>query len=185
MFGKDSWHFLNNQKLIQPSNEGQACSMKIETYQRAYKQQVTALILGIQQHEFGVAITAEDQPDLKNIPGFYQTGNGNFWVAVNKGQVIGSIALLDIGHQQVALRKMFVAEPFRGSDKGVAKKLLAQCHQWAFKQGITDIYLGTIDVYQAAMQFYEKNGYQLIDKNNLAQGFPLIAVDNVFYRKRL
>ncbi len=159
--------------------------MKIEPYQRAYKQQVTALILGIQQGEFGVAISVEDQPDLRNIPDFYQTGNGNFWVAVSDQQVVGTIALLDIDNQQVALRKMFVIETFRGSEKGVAKMLLDQCHEWAFKQGVTDIYLGTIDVYQAAMRFYQKNGYQKMERINLPSTFPLIAVDNVFYHKQL
>lgn len=154
-------------------------------YNSADNQQVLSLILGIQQQEFGVAITAEDQPDLNNIADFYQTGHGNFWVAETAEQVVGTIALLDIGHQQVALRKMFVAEAFRGSEHGVAKMLLMQSHQWAVKQGVTDIYLGTIDVYQAAMRFYEKNAYIQIEKTMLPQGFPLIAVDNVFYRHQL
>ena len=103
-----------------------------------------------------MAITAEDQPDLQNIPDFYQSGNGNFWVAINEGKIIGTIALLDIGNQQVALRKMFVSNAFRGSDKGVAQALLEQCHQWVNVQGFTDIFLGTIYVYKAAMRFYEK-----------------------------
>ena len=146
---------------------------------------VLNLIVGIQQLEFGVAITAEDQPDLSRIPDFYQTGNGNFWLAIADEQVVGTIALLDIGHQQVALRKMFVAEAFRGSDQGVAKVLLDQCHEWARKQGVTDIFLGTINVYQAAMRFYAKHGYEQLAKENLPQSFPLIAVDNVFYHKKL
>ena len=159
--------------------------MQILTFQTAYQDDVISLILGIQRGEFAVAITAEDQPDLNHIADFYQSANGNFWLAVSDEQVIGTIALLDIGHQQVALRKMFVAEAFRGSDKGVAKALLARCHEWAIEQGVTDIYLGTIDVYQAAMRFYEKNGYQRLDKAYLPPAFPLIAVDNVFYHKQV
>ncbi|MGJ8663700.1 MAG: GNAT family N-acetyltransferase [Marinicella sp.] len=154
------------------------------TYQQSDQQQVLDLILGIQQSEFGVAITATDQPDLSNIPSFYQSGNGNFWVAVSEQRVVGTIALLDIGNQQVALRKMFVAVAHRGADKGVAQQLLVRCHDWAREQKVSDIYLGTIDVYKAAMRFYEKNGYHCIDKNELPQSFPLIAVDNVFYRKQ-
>lgn len=155
--------------------------MKTTVFRSRYSQQVSALILRIQQDEFGVAITAEDQPDLQHISTFYQTGNGNFWVALHEGQVFGTIALLDIGNQQVALRKMFVAEAYRGSEKGVAQALLFQCHEWAIEQGVTDIYLGTIDVYQAAMRFYEKNAYHKIAQSSLPASFPLIAVDNVFY----
>jgi GNAT superfamily N-acetyltransferase len=159
--------------------------MDIRTYRITDKSAVLDLILHIQGVEFGVAITGADQPDLNNIPKVYQTGNGNFWVATAQKQVVGSIALLDIGHQQVALRKMFVAEAYRGSDKGVAKKLLNESHQWARQQGVTDIYLGTIDVYRAAMRFYEKNGYSKVDKMDLPPAFPLIAVDNVFYHKQI
>jgi N-acetylglutamate synthase-like GNAT family acetyltransferase len=95
-------------------------TINYRTYQTGDHDQVLSLILGIQQQEFGVAITAEDQPDLNNIADFYQSGLGNFWLAVHQGQVIGTIALLDIGRQQVALRKMFVAAAYRGSEHGVA-----------------------------------------------------------------
>jgi hypothetical protein len=40
--------------------------------------------------------------------------NGNFWVALYEGKVVGNISLLDIGNQQVALRKMFVEKEFQG-----------------------------------------------------------------------
>ena len=159
--------------------------MDIRTYRTTDKTTVLDLILHTQVVEFGVAITAADQPDLNDIPSIYQTGNGNFWVATDHEQVIGTLALLDIGHQQVALRKMFVAQAHRGAEKGVAKKLLAESHQWARQQGITDIYLGTIDVYRAALRFYEKNGYHQLDKMDLPPAFPLIAVDNVFYHRQL
>ncbi|WP_183141187.1 GNAT family N-acetyltransferase, partial [Pseudomonas savastanoi] len=88
------------------------------------EQGVSALILPIQREEFGIPITAEDQPDLKAIPTFYQTGTGDFWVAVQGNQVVGSIALKDIGSGQAALRKMFVAAPFRGKEFSIAAKLL-------------------------------------------------------------
>jgi GNAT superfamily N-acetyltransferase len=159
-------------------------NVDFRVYRSADKKQTLELILSIQQREFGVPISANDQPDLQNIPGFYQSGNGNFWVAIHDKQVVGTIALLDIANDQVALRKMFVAEAFRGAEKGVANALLQHAHSWAKLQGVSDIYLGTIDVYRAAMRFYEKNGYEQINKPSLPESFPLIAVDNVFYHKR-
>ena len=81
---------------------------EIISYTSQYQQDVIDLILSIQQNEFGVAVKLSDQPDLTTIPEFYQTHNGNFWVALAEGRVIGTIGLLDIGHGRGALRKMFV-----------------------------------------------------------------------------
>ena len=80
----------------------------IQLFQKKYQNQVLSLISGIQQKEFNVNITPEQQPDLKDIPSFYQKGRGNFWIALDKDKVIGMIALLDIGNNEGALRKMFV-----------------------------------------------------------------------------
>ena len=63
----------------------------IEKYREAYKNEVINLILDVQQNEFQIPITREDQPDLKDIPNFYQTGAGNFWVAICNGKVVGTI----------------------------------------------------------------------------------------------
>lgn len=141
------------------------------------------LILPIQREEFGVAITREAQPDLADISSFYQHGNGNFWLAVRSGTVIGTIALKDIGGGQVALRKMFVRRQERGS--GVAKALLDTALAWARARGVTDIFLGTTALYLAAHRFYEKNGFVEIDKSALPQAFPVMSVDTKFYRYRL
>ncbi|KAM3101510.1 hypothetical protein ACKFKF_07140 [Phormidesmis sp. 146-12] len=64
--------------------------MQILTYQPQYQMQVAKLILQIQREEFGLPITLEDQPDLLDIPTAYQQGNGNFWIAVENDQVIGT-----------------------------------------------------------------------------------------------
>ena len=85
---------------------------------------VGALIVGIQRDEFQTPITLEAQPDLQDIAGFYQRGSGNFWVAVSEDEVVGTVALLDIGNHQGALRKMFVHASYRGPGHGVSARLL-------------------------------------------------------------
>ena len=52
--------------------------MEITTYKEQDKNQIVDLIVNIQRNEFQIPITAEQQPDLNDIPGFYQTGAGNF-----------------------------------------------------------------------------------------------------------
>ena len=146
---------------------------------------IVSVILPIQQLEFGVPITLEAQPDLKDIPGFYQTKAGNFWVATAGTEVVGTIGLLDIGYRQAALRKMFVAASHRGSEYGVAKRLLDELLSWSSKRDITEVFLGTTDKFLAAHRFYEKNGFSELNKTSLPEAFPAMAVDSKFYRRTL
>ncbi|WP_024658480.1 GNAT family N-acetyltransferase [Pseudomonas syringae USA007] len=155
--------------------------IEIRRFVPSDEQGVSALILPIQREEFDIAITAEDQPDLKAIPQFYQAGAGDFWVAVNGEQVIGSIALKDIGSGQAALRKMFVAAPFRGREFSVAARLLSRLIEASTRRGVAGVFLGTTDKFLAAHRFYEKHGFREILKEELPASFPLIAVDSKFY----
>jgi len=159
--------------------------ISLEYYNKEDEQQVISLILEIQRNEFGVNITEKDQPDLKMIESFYQQGNGQFWVAKINSEVIGTIALLDIGMQQCAIRKMFVKSKFRGATYQVAQKLLERLLEWCKQKQIENIFLGTIDKYKAAHRFYEKNDFLQCKKAQLPNSFPLITVDNVFYSKKV
>lgn len=69
---------------------------------------IAAVIVPIQQEEFGISITCEEQPDLTDIENFYQEGKGGFWVALDGDDIVGTIGLKDIGNSEGALRKMFV-----------------------------------------------------------------------------
>lgn len=153
----------------------------LTTYEPAHQPGVIATILPIQNEEFGIPITLEAQSDLLDIPGFYQRGAGNFWVAVAGGEVVGTVALLDIGNGQAALRKMFVRAAFRGREAGVAQRLLNTLLAWAREKRLQRILLGTTDKFRAAHRFYEKNGFELIERGALPATFPVMAVDSRFY----
>ena len=146
---------------------------------------VFELILPIQQQEFGIAIEREDQPDLSDIPSFYQKGAGGFWVAEDMGRIVGTIALKELGSRRAALRKMFVASPYRGSAHGLGAKLLDTLAQHARRQGVGDIYLGTTEAFLAAHRFYEKNGFKEVARSTLQTDFPVMEVDRKFYRMAL
>src|SRR6185295_9047634 len=96
----------------------------IEIYNNNHKKEVTELIPRIQHDEFGIDIDLAAQPDIQNIPGYYQVNSGNFWVAMDGVKVIGTISLLDIGDHRGALRKMFVDKDYRGKEWGVGQHLL-------------------------------------------------------------
>lgn len=150
-----------------------------------YAAGVIDLILPIQQNEFGVPVTLEAQPDLLDIPGFYQRGAGNFWVARVDGKVVGTIALLDIGDRQAALRKMFVNSEYRGPVSGVAQRLLDTLLVWCEGLGLHEIFLGTTEQFLAAHRFYGKNGFREITKSQLPLAFPVMAVNTKFYSRML
>ena len=146
---------------------------------------VASVILPIQQDEFGIPISLAAQPDLTDIPDFYQRGNGNFWVALAEDRVIGTIGLLDMGHREAALRKMFVSAEYRGKGFGVAQRLLGELHAWCQRRNILHVYLGTTAKFLAAHRFYEKNGYSEIQRQDLPAAFPVMEVDTKFYKLEL
>jgi N-acetylglutamate synthase-like GNAT family acetyltransferase len=159
--------------------------IQIVPFSDADQQGVLDVILPIQQREFGIPITAADQPDLTSIAEFYQSGAGGFWVARSNGNIVGTIGLKDIGARQTALRKMFVAAPFRGRELGVAGKLLDGLLAHARAKGIAEIFLGTTDKFLAAHRFYEKRGFRELPKAELPKAFPVMAVDSKFYALRV
>ncbi|MEH7237670.1 GNAT family N-acetyltransferase [Bacillus sp. JJ1562] len=154
----------------------------VKEYSNEYHEQVVDLILHIQQEEYNIQITKEDQPDLYNIEEFYQTGNGNFWVAIYDDKVVGTISLLDIENYQVALRKLFVDKEFRGAKFKTAKLLLNNAIKWASEKAIKEVYLGTTPQFLAAHRFYEKNGFTSISMKYLPENFPVMQVDKKFYK---
>lgn len=154
-------------------------------YTSADAQSVVDVILPIQQSEFGIPITLKDQPDLRDISGFYQRDNGGFWLAESEGVIVGTIALLDIGNRQAALRKMFASQSHRGPEHGVAKQLLTTLIEWCRHRGIDEVYLGTTGAFLAAHRFYEKNGFTELAKGELPRTFPAMSVDTKFYVRKL
>jgi N-acetylglutamate synthase-like GNAT family acetyltransferase len=154
-------------------------------FEARFGRDVRELIVSIQRGEFGIEITAEQQPDLFDIAGFYQVRSGNFWVAVVDARVVGTISLLDIGNRQGALRKMFVHREFRGRDAGTAKRLLDALVAWAEQEELREIFLGTTEKFLAAHRFYAKNGFSEIAKSSLPPAFPVMAVDTRFFHREL
>jgi N-acetylglutamate synthase-like GNAT family acetyltransferase len=160
-------------------------NVMIQVYSAVHRQEVSNLILSIQREEFGVPITLEQQPDLISIETFYQKGAGNFWVALHQNHVIGTIALIDIGNRQLALRKMFVDVRYRDGKFKTGQALLDAAMAWMQQKGCTEVFLGTLDVFQAAQKFYRRNGFEEIPRSSLPEAFPSMTLDNTFFKKMI
>jgi N-acetylglutamate synthase-like GNAT family acetyltransferase len=159
--------------------------IEIVPYAAEHQSGIIGLILPIQQSEFGVSITLGDQPDLLVIPEYYQTGCGNFWVALAGGEVVGSVALRDMGSGRGALRKMFVRSQYRGAGHGVAGRLLESLLEWCRERQVREVFLGTTAMMCAAHRFYEKWGFSEIARSDLPASFPVMAVDTKFYSRHV
>lgn len=153
----------------------------IHPFSSPYRQGVIDLILPIQQQEFEIPVSLDDQPDLQMVEDFYQRGHGNFWVAIADGRVVGTIGLLDIGGGQAALRKMFVEADHRGSRHGIAKRLVETLTAWCRGRNLERVFLGTTAQFLAAHRFYEKNGFRELPRERLPESFPVMQVDSKFY----
>ena len=154
--------------------------LEINLVNNTYSKEIIDLVLTIQQKEFNVPITIEDQPDLMQIDDFYFANGGSFWGAFINGELVGTIALIKFDEKAAAIRKMFVKKEFRGKEYGIAQKLLETLIAYCQKNGIDEVYLGTVSILQAALRFYERNHFEIIEKKSLPSKFPLMSADNVF-----
>jgi len=157
----------------------------IKPFDAEFQAQVAELMVQIQQVEYGIPLTREDQPDLLDIGGYYQRDLGNFWVAMDDYRVIGTLGLLDIGGGQGALRKMLVHSDYRGGKRRLAQRLLQTVLDWSQRQGMRRLYLGTAPHYLAAPHFYEKHDFTLIPREQLPASFPRMSADTHFYQRWL
>ena len=147
--------------------------------------QILDLILPIQQIEFNVPVTLEGQPDLLDIETHYHQPGGGFWGALYEEELVGSIALIAMGHHAGAIRKMFVKKEFRGKEMGTAQQLLETLLQYSQEEGITDLYLGTVDMLKAAHRFYERNGFKKMKSEDMPEYFPRMMGENVYYHLKM
>lgn len=137
--------------------------MKIITYQEEYKHQIIDLILYIQNEEAKINLSLEEQPDLLDIPNYYEKDGGEFWLAVEDNTVIGTLALMNKGNGNGILKKGFVKKEHRkcGILTGLYKTLL----DYAIRNNIKQLMFDTPSVATNCHSFFEKEGYVRINKS--------------------
>ncbi len=164
--------------------KNQLAKVKILTMStsRALRRQIKEMIQTVQQKEFGIPYLPEDEIYiLQAEKDFYYNNSYNFWYAADEaGRVIGSIALKRINKQDGEVKKFFVAREYRGQK--VAQALMLKLVTAAKNHKFTHLYLGTVDILKGAQNFYEKSGFQKIDKKLLPKNYYQCSVDNLFYR---
>lgn len=174
------------QKLLQArilqSNFSSALSFRIQFFEAQHQSEVVDLIEHIQVGEFNIPIEEGQRKELQSISSSFQKDKGNYWVALFNGKVIGTIAVIDIGHKSFELRDVFLDKEYRGSQKGFAKKLLDTVLAWSKKHNVDTIYLGTTLAFRAAHRFYEKHGFREIARKDMPSYCQPMDCDEKFYQ---
>jgi N-acetylglutamate synthase-like GNAT family acetyltransferase len=142
--------------------------VEIKEYSDEYKEQVKDLISDIYENELGWHSKSK-RPDLEKIHEIYQRENGNFWVALKNGRVIGTISLLDVGDERATLHRFCVEKKFRGQDKGVSSGLFSNLLDFAKEKKLKKIFLATHEQAEGAIKFYDKNGFKQITFESLPE----------------
>ncbi len=167
--------------MSETSPNEQEPRVEIAEYSDEYKEKVKDLIFDVYEKERGRHSTT-DRPDLNQIKEIYQDDNGNFWVALKEGRVIGTIGLINQGKDKASMHRFCVKKEFRGREKGVSAKLYSAFLEFAVNRGYKKIFLGTTSDAEAAIKFYERNGFVKIDfaPEDLAKRLYLTR-DHIFY----
>jgi GNAT superfamily N-acetyltransferase len=81
------------------------------------------------------------------------------WIAWQKGTRLGSIFCVKLTKRTAKLRLFLLADGARG--KGLGRKMLLHCMQFARDEGYADMQLWTHESHTAAGALYARNGWAL------------------------
>ncbi len=156
--------------------------LAVRQFQTADRDAVIALVLGIQNAEFGLGLAIEDQPQLLDIDAHFLSQGGGFWVAVDSQEnVVGSIGLLRKTAVCAVLRSFFIAPDWRGGASGCAQQLYAQLMSFAREAGIRQILLDTPSIAQRAQGFYRRSGFVQITREQLPVPYEYPDRDSLLF----
>jgi len=152
--------------------------VNIRPYSDKYKEQTVRLLLSVLEDEF--EYKGLERPDLDNISNAYQVNHGNFWIALNDDELIGTIALQDHGKGRGFVRRMCVKKKYRR--KGIGQKLFDTLLGFARNSTYKTIYCSTVVEFKSARAFYEKNNFSEIKELPEDMALP---IENVFLELKL
>lgn len=115
-------------------------------------------------HEFGFEPDPGLDRDLDDPGGTYAA----LWLALEGDDVVGSVALRDLGGGAVELKRMYLRPEQRG--RGLGKELLALALAWAREHDMSVVRLDTSERMVAAQRLYEAHGFERVAGSAPRQG---------------
>lgn len=164
-------------------SRAEAGSVTVDTFNPTLQQQVVDTILYVQNVEFNVGISLEDQPDLLDIETHYVAQGGQFWVAITPGgQVVGTIGLQAKPGGIGILKKLFVLADYRGKQTHCAAKLFSALIAFASSSGMHTLVLDTPSVATRSHAFYKANGFREIPLAEVPVKYDYPDRNSLFFR---
>jgi GNAT superfamily N-acetyltransferase len=114
--------------------------------------------------EFGFEPDPELDTDLDDPATAYTA----LWIALDGDDVVGSVALRDLGGGAAELKRMYLRPGARG--QGLGKELLAVSLAWAREWGFESVRLDTSERMVAAQHLYEAHGFVRVSGSAPRQG---------------
>ena len=103
--------------------------------------------------EFGFEPDAAIDPDLDDPLEAFDA----LWVAIADGEVVGSVAVRDLGYGELELKRMYLRPQARG--RGLGKRLLGTALDYARESGAHVVKLDTSERMETARHLYEAHGF--------------------------
>lgn len=143
--------------------------MQIKSYKANphYLAQLVDLVNYCQNIEAHLGITMAEQADIFAIEQFYQRSGGNFWLALDDDNVVGSIALMPIDRQNAVLKKFFTYPKYRGQPVRLGAQLYTKLATFARRKKLAHIVLDTPEAEHRSHTFYERQGFKQIAAGDL------------------
>lgn len=97
----------------------------------------------------------------------YLDGPGALWLAEDGADVVGCVVLRplpEVAPDVCEVKRLYVRTTHRGS--GIADALMEVLEAFAREAGYAAVYLDTKDDLAAAIRFYERRGYERIERYN-------------------
>lgn len=87
----------------------------------------------------------------------HKENGGNFWIAIENEEVIGTISLENLGDKKGLLKSLYVAREYR--NRRIASNLMDILLNFAKEKGYKTLELDTYGKFHIAIKFYEKIGF--------------------------
>jgi putative acetyltransferase len=143
--------------------DGRGLDLQIVPFEAARADGFRSLVVDTLR-EFGFEPDPELDADLEDPAATYAA----LWIALSDAEVVGSVALRDLGDGALELKRMYLRPSQRG--RGLGKHLLALALDWARARGAHAVRLDTSERMVAAQHLYEAHGFRRVPGDAPRQG---------------
>jgi len=134
----------------------------LRPYQPSDHDAVRALVASVLT-EFGFAHAVGGAArDLAEIASRYGVDGAGFWVADDRGEVVGTVAIRPKEGRTCELKRLYLRPDRRGS--GLGQRLYAHAETFARAHGYDTIWLDSSRRFGRAHKLYERNGFTLVER---------------------